>query len=153
MKALKIVMSSILALLLILVLLAPIGPIPGFFIGGTPAKAPEQWDDTSKLHEIMLKVPGTPPRVVNIWVVEYEGDLYVAGNNDSGWVKMIGGGSPVEIRLGDTTYALNASVVAEGQKEILEAYAEKYRADYPDVIAGMVDEAPERRTLFLLDRR
>lgn len=154
MKALKVVLPSILALSLVVALVAPIGPMPGFFIGGTVAKAPAQWGDTSEVHEIMLKVPGMLPRVVIIWVVEFDGELHVVGGKESGWVTMIGEASPVEMRLGDTTYALNASLVAEGREQALEAYVAKYRADYPDIVAGFpsIDEAEEHFAVFRLDR-
>jgi hypothetical protein len=91
----------------------------------------------------MLRVPGTVPRVVIIWVVEHGGELHVVGSKDSGWVAMIGAESPVEMRLGDNTYALQAAVVAEGWQPILEAYVAKYQEDYPDLVAGFpsVDEA------------
>lgn len=154
MKALKIASVSILALLLVLPLIGPIGPVPGLFIGGNPAKAPERWGDTSKVHEIQLKVPGTLPRVVTIWVIEYEGELHVVGSKDSGWVTMIGEGSPVDMRLGDSTYALNASEVTEGWQPILEAYVAKYEADYPDIVAGFptLEEAQGQVAVFRLDR-
>ena len=154
MKALKVALPSILALSLVLALVAPIGPMPGFFIGGTPAKPPEQWGDTSEVHDILLKVPGTLPRVVTIWVVDYGGELHVVGSKESGWVTMIGARSPVEMRLGDTTYALNASVVTEGWQQVLEAYVAKYQADYPDIVAGFpsIDEAKELVAVLRLDR-
>ncbi len=136
MKIIRIASVAILVLLLIGVFVAPIGPVPGFFIGGTPASAPEVWPDTSEVHEIELKVPGVLPRVVIIWVIQHEGELHVVGSPDSGWVKRIGGGSPVEMRLGDDTYALHASPVTEGWREILEAYVAKYEPDYPDIVAG-----------------
>ena len=59
MKVLKVILASIAVLLLVLALVAPLGPIPGLFIGGTSAKAPEKWGDTSNANEIMLRVPGT----------------------------------------------------------------------------------------------
>ncbi len=154
MKALKIGLASILALLLALVLIAPVGPMPGLFIGGTQAQAPAQWGDTSKVHEITLKVPGTLPRVVTIWVIEYNEALHVVGSKDSRWVTMIGAGSPVEMRLGDSTYALNASGVTEGWQPILEAYVAKYEVDYPDIIAGFpsLEEAEGLVAVFRLDR-
>ena len=154
MKALKVVLSSILALSLVVALVAPIGPVPGFFIGGTPTKAPERWGDTSNVDEIRLKVPGALPRVVIIWVVEHDGELHVVGSRESGWVRRIGAGSPVEMRLGDSTYALHASAVSEGWQDILEAYVEKYRAEHPDIVAGFpsIDEAEDRFAVFRLDR-
>lgn len=154
MKALKVALASLPALLVVLALVAPLGPLPGFFIGGTVAKAPDQWGDTSNVHEIMLRVPGTVPRVVTIWVVQHGGELYVVGSKESGWVAMIGAGSPVEMRLGNDTYALDASVVTEGWQQILEAYVAKYRADYPDIVAGFpsIDEAQSSVAVFRLDR-
>ena len=55
----------------LIVIAAPIGPLPGFFIGGTPSEAPNNWPDTSAEHEIRLKVVDVLPRVVVIWMVEY----------------------------------------------------------------------------------
>jgi hypothetical protein len=153
-KILKIAALVVLATLGVVALIAPIGPMPGFFIGGNAAAAPARWDDTSDVHEIRLKVPGMPPRVVIIWVVEHGGDLYVVGSRDSGWVKMIGEGAPVEMRLGDDTYALHASLLKEGWQPILEAYVAKYRPDYPDVVAGFptIDEAKDLVAVYRLGR-
>ena len=68
-----------------------------------------------------------------IWVVQVEGQLYVVGSKDSGWVKRIGQGAPVEMRLKDRRYLLNATPVTTGFTAIIEAYTDKYRPDYPDV--------------------
>jgi hypothetical protein len=154
MKALKIALPVLAVLLLVLVWAAPIGPLPGFFIGGTPAEAPAQWPDTSEVHEIELRVPGSPPRVVIIWVVEHGGELHVVGSRESGWVSRIGAGAPVQLRLGDDTYALNATPVTEGWQEILQAYVDKYRPDYPDIVAGFpsLEEAEGQVAVFRLER-
>jgi hypothetical protein len=154
MRKLKFALLAILALGLVVVLVAPIGPMPGIFIGGTSAETPEKWSDTSHVDEIMLKVPGLLPRVVIIWVVEHGGELHVVGSRDSGWVKMIGAGSAVEMRLGDSTYSLKASPVAEDWQPILEAYVAKYQAEYPDIVAGFpsIDEAADLVAVFRLDR-
>ncbi len=154
MKALRIASLAILALLLIAALVAPIGPMPGFFIGGTSASAPDQWPDTSGVHEIQLKVPGTLPRVVIVWVIEHQGELHVVGSKDSGWVNRIGAGTPVEMRLGDSTYVLHASPVTKGWQEILQAYIAKYQPDYPDIVAGFptLEEAEGVIAVFRLDR-
>ena len=154
MRALKIALPAILALLLVLVVVAPIGPMPGMFIGGTSTKAPEKWGDTSNVDEIMLRVPGVLPRVVIIWVVEHGGELHVVGSRSSGWVKMIGSGSPVEVRIEESTYSLDASPVTEGWQRILEAYVAKYQAEYPDIVAGFpsIDEAADLVAVFRLER-
>lgn len=154
MKILKIASIVVLVLLVVAALIAPIGPMPGFFIGGSAAAVPAQWDDTSDVHEIKLKVPGTLPRVVTIWVIDYEGELYVVGSKESGWVRMIGDGSPVEMRIGEDTYALQAAIVAEGWQPMMEAYVAKYQPHYPDIVAGFpsVDEAKDLISVYRLGR-
>ena len=155
MKALKIGLLAILVILAVVIVAAPIGPLPGFFIGGTPTEAPGRWPDTSAVHDIRLKVPGTLPRVVIIWVVQHADELHVVGARDSGWVEMIGPGSPVEMRLGDATYALTATPLTEGWEPVLNAYVDKYRPDYPDIVAGFpsVEEAEGQVAVFRLARR
>ena len=154
MRYVRIAGALLVVLLAIGVLVAPIGPVPGFFIGGTPATAPATWPDTSSVDEVRLKVPGTLPRVVIIWVVEHAGDLHVVGSLDSGWVSRIGTGSPVELRLGDETYALRAEPVDAEFESVLEAYVAKYRAEYPDIIAGFppIAEARGSVNVFRLER-
>jgi len=154
MKILKIVSAAVLMLAIVVAFAAPLGPLPGFFIGGEPTGAPASWADTSGVHEIQLKVPGVLPRVVIIWVVEHDGDLHVVGSHESGWVRMIGQGAQVQMRLADRTYALNAVPVTEGWQPILEAYVAKYQPDYPEIIAGFpsVDEAEGQVAVFRLNR-
>jgi hypothetical protein len=154
MKALKIGLVVIGMLVLIGAAIAPIGPLPGVFIGGKPADVPVQWPDTSGVDEIRLRVPGFLPRVVIVWVIESAGELHVVGARDSGWVSMLGEGAPVEMRLGEETYHLRAVAVREGWEAVLTAYVEKYRQDYPDIIAGFpsIDEARSQVTVFRLER-
>jgi hypothetical protein len=154
MKILRIVALVLLAVGVVVAIVAPIGPLPGFFIGGEPTPAPASWPDTSEVHEIDLKVPGTLPRVVTIWVVEHDGELHVVGSGESGWVRMIGGGAPVEMRLEGHTYALQAEPVAEGKELVLQAYVDKYRPDYPDIVASFptASEASTGVAVFRLNR-
>jgi hypothetical protein len=154
MKILKVLVLILVALGVVLAVAAPIGPMPGFFIGGSPTESPATWQDTSATHEILLRVPGMPPRVVIIWVVEHDGELYVVGGSDGGWVGMIGERSPVEIRLDENTYALQASLVADGWEPILQAYVDKYRPDYPEIVAGFpsIEEAQGQIAVFRLTR-
>jgi len=154
MKVLKIGLLVIAAVLVVVLVAAPIGPLPGVFTGGAPAEAPAQWPDTSSVHEIRLKVPGTLPRVVTIWVIDHAGDLHIVGASDSGWVRKLGSGSPVDMRLGGATYSLRATPVTEGWQPVLEAYVEKYRPDYPEIVAGIpsIEEARGQISVFRLDR-
>ncbi len=154
MKVLTFVLAGIVALAVVGAAIAPIGPLPGFFIGGEAAPAPEGWEDTSRVDEILLRVPGALPRVVILWVIEHDGELHVVGSPESGWVTRIGDGSPVDLRIGDRTYPLHAVPVVDGRRPILEAYVEKYREGYPEIVAGLpsLDEAEGRFAVFRLKR-
>ncbi len=155
MKFFKIALSLIVVVLAVLVFVAPVGPLPGFFIGGTSAPTPDRWMDTSQTHEIKLRIPGSPPRVVIIWVVEHQEALYIVGDAKGGWVNMLGQGGPVEMRLGENRYSLKASRVTENLQPILDAYVAKYRADYPDIVDGIqstIADGTERFGVFRLNR-
>ena len=99
-------------------------------------------------------MPGTLPRVVIIWVIQVDGELYVLGSQESGWISRIGEGGPVEMRLEDKTYALNATRVRSGWEPIATAYMDKYRPDYPDLVAGFpaIEDAEGSFALFHLNR-
>jgi hypothetical protein len=153
MKILKAASPFLLLLVAAFVWLAPIGPAPGFFIGGTESTAPASWGETSNVHEIRLKVEnGILPRVVIIWVVQVENNLYVVGSRESGWVSLLGEGGPVQMRMGSNTYRMNASPVAENWQIILESYQDKYRPDYPDIVGGFpsIEEAKDTIAVFKL---
>ena len=143
------------AILTILVFAAPIGPMPGFFIGGQPMPVPKAWPDTSMVDEILLKVPGILPRVVIIWVVQVDSALYVVGSRSSGWVQRIADGANVEMRLSGNTYALAAVPIKQELELVVGAYKNKYRGDYPDIVAGFptLEEAGNQFGVFRLDPR
>ncbi len=153
MTTLKIASSVLLLLVAAFVWLAPIGPVPGVLIGGTESIAPDSWGQTSSVHEIRLKVNGgLLPRVVIIWVVQVENDLYIVGSRDSGWVSMLVQDGSVQMRMGPNTYQMNASAVTENWQLILERYQDKYRADYPDIVNGFptIEEAADTIAVFKL---
>ena len=154
MNILKIVLGVLAALAVVVAIAAPIGPLPGFFIGGAAQPAPAAWPDTSGVHEIKLKVAGGIPRVVIIWVADYNGELYVVGSPDSGWVRKVGDGAPVQLRLGDDTYALNAVPVAGNTDAILNAWLDKYEPDYPEIVSGFREgeASSSAAAIFRLDR-
>ena len=153
MKILKILGFVLVAAIIMLVLVTPLGPLPGVFIGGTPAPIPADWGDTGAVHEILLEVGGGMiPRVVTIWVIEVDGDLHVVGARDSGWTTAIGSGGSVRMRMGEQTYELRAEPMTTGWERILEAYVDKYRPDYPDIVAGFptIEEAEGSMAVFRL---
>ena len=143
------------AMLATLVFVTPIGPMPGFFIGGQPTPVPKAWPDTSKVDEILLKVPGILPRVVIIWVVQVDSALYVVGSRSSGWVQRVADGANVEMRLSGNTYALAAVPIRQDLERVVNAYKNKYRANYPDIVAGFptLEEAGDQFGVFRLDSR
>ena len=152
MKILKIALPIILVAIILVAWIAPIGPMPGIFVGGTASDLPESWGNTTATHEIQLEVQGTLPRVVIIWVVQVDGQLYVVGSKGSGWVQMLGQGGPVRMRMGNKTYSLNAGMVTTDWEPILEAYMNKYRADYPDIVNSFpaLEEAVATTAVFRL---
>ena len=139
---------------LVVVAMAPIGPLPGFFIGGEPTPVPEEWGNTLDVDVIELEVAtGALPRVVVIWMVQFDGDLHVVGSNDSGWVSGIGAGSPVRLKMHGKTYSLIASRLSgDAWTAALEAYRDKYIADNPGIFENFpsVDEARETVAVFRL---
>ena len=152
MKLLKILAPLCLVLFVALVFVAPVGPLPGILIGGTPSEVPGSWGETSGIHEITLEVPGPLPRVVIIWVVQLRGDLYIVGSRDSGWVSMLGEGGPVRMRMEDNTYSLNATLLDTGWERAMEAYLAKYRPGYPEIVDGFpsLDDAAGSFSVFRL---
>ncbi len=157
MKIAKIVGAILIALAIILFFAAPVGPLPGVFIGGADTPVPATWPDTSDLHEVQLQVgEGAPSRVVIIWVIQVDGTLHVVGSKSrSGWTSAIAQGGQVRLRMGDNTYDLRATPVTDGFEPILEAYVAKYEPDYPDIVASFpeLDEAEESVAVFRLSAR
>lgn len=90
-----------------------------------------------------------------IWVVQVEGELYVVGSKNSGWVQLIGSSAPVEMRLRGQTFALKAVSTGIDLSTVIAAYKEKYRSDYPDIVAGFpsVEEGRDEFGVFRLTPR
>lgn len=153
MKVTKILALTLVVVIVVVIYAAPLGPLPGIFIGGTPSALPAEWGDTGKIHEIKLEVgQGMIPRVVIIWVVQADGNLHVVGSKDSGWTTTLGTGGPVRMRMGDKTYAMEATLVTQGWQGVLDAYVKKYEADYPDIVQGFpdIEEAAQTTAVFRL---
>ena len=125
---------------------APIAMLPGFFIGGSATPAPSSWEDTSTIDEVRLKVGGVIPRVVIIWIVQVDGELYVTGAKDSGWVTRLGDGGDAELRIGDNTYPVVAERQSENLDELITALYDKYRPNYPDIVGDMSEISTEPRS-------
>ncbi|MEM7097931.1 MAG: hypothetical protein AAF541_06680 [Pseudomonadota bacterium] len=155
MKFSKIAGAILLATIIAVAALAPVGPLPGFFIGGTPTVPPNVWPDTSKVDNVTLKIAGGIPRVIIVWIIQYDGELHVIGRSSSSWTNKLGSGGPVELRIEDQTYSLVASRVREGWEPIAMAYMDKYRPDSPELIASFppIEDAADFIAVFELNRQ
>jgi hypothetical protein len=58
------------------------------------------------------------------------------------------------MRLGDDLYSLRAIPMSEGWQPIYEAYLDKYRPDYPDIVSDFpeVEDAEGGGAIFHLAR-
>ena len=153
-KTLKISAALFFLSLIVFVLVAPIGPLPGVLIGGIESEAPLDWGDTLSVHEVTLEVPGPLPRVVIIWVAQSLGELYILGSKNSGWVSMLGEGGPVRMRMEDRTYSLNGTLIEAGWEQAMETYVAKYRPHYPEIVEDFpaAEEAGSSIAVFRLAR-
>ena len=106
--------------------LAPIGPMPGFIIGGTAAETPASWGDTSKTDQIRLEVQGDIPRVVIVWVVQVNGDLHVVPSNTMHNPVSEAGCLVMVIEHQQTTHTGNATVARS--RSIIEQL-DQYQTD------------------------
>ena len=150
------VLAVLAAVLIILAIAAPIGPMPGLRIGGTPAEAPASWAGTQLPDEVLLATYDGPlPYVVTIWVVESGGRLYVVGAPESTWVAKATNSSDVRVRINDAVYDMQATRMPPGRVDVLQAYVDRYQADYPEIIDGFppLEELAEGSALFELTPR
>ena len=148
-------LAALAVLVVILVLTAPIGPMPGIRLGGSPATVPESWSSVALPDEVKLATKsGLFPHVVIIWVVALDDRLYLVGAPDSTWVENATRSPQVQLRMGDDVYNLTATRV-DGRVEVLQSYIDRYREDYPDIIASFppMEEFAAGAALFELSAR
>ncbi len=156
MKVLKTVSVLVVITLVAVAIAAPLGPMPGLFIGGSASATPASWGDTHSVQEIHLQVGAGPiGRTVIIWVVQVGGDLYVTGQKDSGWTRGIGAGGPVRMQMAGKLYELNATPVTDGQIGLLTAWQRKYSVHYPEAMGQFPppEEAVRTAAVFRLTAR
>ena len=118
-------------------LAAPIGPMPGIRLGGNQTTAPVQWSSVTLPEEVQLATStGTLPYVVIIWVVESDNRLYVIGAPDSNWVENATRSPDVRLRIGDNAYDMRATRIQTGRQDIYQMYIDRYKDNYPEIIAS-----------------
>ena len=130
------ILVALIVLVLGLALFAPIGPMPGVRLGGNHASPPDQWSSVSLPEEVRLATSGTLPYVVIIWVVESDNRLYVIGAPDSTWVERATQTSDVRLRIDDNAYDMRATRLEPGRQDVFQMYIDRYKGNYPDIIAG-----------------
>ncbi len=153
---LKVILTVVVLTLITTAVAGPLGPVPGIRLGGTPSPAPAQWSDIVLPHNVQLRTTGgLLPRVVNIWVVESDNTLFIVGEKGSGWVNGTLNEPQVDLRIGDNRYPLVATAQETVDLHVYQKYIDRYRADYPDIIAGMpkAEEVGDAAVIFRLNRR
>lgn len=131
------VLIALVALLIIVALTAPLGPMPGIRLGGSPATAPLHFAQEDLPEEVRLATyDGMLPYVVIIWVVESDGRLYVIGAPESTWVARATRAPDVRLRIGDNAYDMRARRLEPGRQEIFQRYIDRYQDGYPEIIAS-----------------
>jgi hypothetical protein len=153
---LKIILIILLIVALGAAIAAPIGPMPGFRIGGNDAEAPDDWSSLELPNEVLLaNYAGALPHVVIIWVVEDSNRLYVIGAPDSTWVEGTTKAPDVRLRIRDNTYNMRATRLQPGPQEIFLKYINRYKDDYPEIIASFPppEEFASSAVAFELTRR
>ena len=134
---LNIALIAVLVIGLVVAIAAPIGPLPGFRLGGSEAAAPESWAGQTLPDEVKLETgAGFLPRVVIIWVVEHAGRLHVIGSPDSTWVQAATEVSDVRLRIEDDVYDMRANRLPPGQTDVVQKYLDRYRPGYPDIVGS-----------------
>ena len=141
----KIIVPITLLAILVLYLL-PIAVVPGFFIGGTEKQVPAEWGDTSGIDEVRLKAKGLIPRVVIIWIVQVNGELYVSGGKDSGWITRLLENDNAYLRIGDNTYSVTAERQTQNLDELMNAWYNKYQPNYPELVGQMREASANLRS-------
>ena len=150
------VLIALIVLVLGVALAAPIGPMPGIRLGGSPASAPAQWSSLDLPEEVRLATSaGMLPHVVIIWVVESDNRLYVIGAPDSTWVEGATRSADVRLRIADNVYDMRATRIESGRQDIFQMYIDRYKDNYPDIIASFppIEEFSRGGALLELVRR
>jgi hypothetical protein len=95
------------------------------------------------------------PHVVIIWVVESDNRLYVIGAPDSTWVEGATRSAEVRLRIADNVYDMRATRIESGRQDIFQMYIDRYKDNYPDIIAGFppIEEFSRGGALLELVRR
>ncbi len=150
------VLVAIIVVALGVAIAAPIGPMPGFRLGGNLATVPAHWSSVDLPEEVRLATAsGLLPHVVIIWVVESDDRLYVIGDPESTWVEGATRSPDVRLRIGDKAYDMRATRIESGPREIFQKYIDRYKDNYPEIIEGFppMEEFSKGAALFELAGR
>ena len=76
----------------------------------------------------------------------------MSGDKDSGWVSRLLKNSDAQLRIGDSTYAVTAERQTQNLDEVMSAWYDEYRTNYPGIVAQMqgVSANPRPHEVFRL---
>ncbi len=145
-KLVKIVGSTVIVLLAVLLLLSVTGfepkgcpptdrsltcRMPGLWIKGEPVTTPvADWSFTDKIPQIKIQTQTAflLPHSVTIWCAVYNGNLYVTSYRGRQWVENIVRDPHVRLKIGDQVFDRTLSMVNDPAEKagVLQAKGRKY---------------------------
>ena len=127
----------------------PFVVLAGGELAGKVEDPPVDWTPLNDEEIVQLETRPEDPYSVNIWMIGYGPDLYVAtGDDPTGWSEHIDANPDVRVRIRGVIYELEARRVddLEEKTRIGDEYVGKYDVDDDD-------NWVETGQLFRLDRR
>ncbi len=146
MKLIKIVGSTVIVLVAVLLLLSVTGfepkdcpptdrslscKVPGLWIKGEPVTTPvSDWSFTDQIPQIKIQTetPFLLPHSVIIWCAVYNGNLYVTSYRGRQWVENIIRDPHVRLKIEDKVFDRTVSIVDDPAEKaaVLQAKGRKY---------------------------
>ena len=153
MRALKTTLGIIAALIVVMLLAGPLGPLPGLFIGGEEQTPPDVWV-AAELPDTVQAKPASYG-AVNLWIIEDNNNLYLFGEGDSWWVGALRHQPAMKLRLSNATYNLHARELDQPDPRLYDKYVARYAEDYPDIVSELPspEDAIAHGAVFELTRR
>jgi hypothetical protein len=159
MRVVKIVGSTVIILVAVLLLLSVTGfepkdcpptdrslscKVPGLWLKGEPVTTPvTDWSFTDKIPQIKIQTetPFLLPHSVIIWCAVYDGNLYVTSYRGRQWVENIIRDPNVRLKIGDKVFDRTLSIVNDPVEKaaVLQSKGRKYpQWKVPSVSAATV---------------
>ena len=116
----------------------PMGPVPGFALGGEEQPAPDDFAfvQDHDLIQIRTHFGGWLPQVHHIWGVGVDNGIYAIAVEGASWRARIDEDPNVLLRVGDAHYQLTATSVDDvvEVQRVFDAYIEKYGSQLEEIL-------------------